>query len=149
MATAQKQQTYAVTVSRLINAPRDRVFATWSDPEEQKKIGPEGLKNQVFVSDSHVGGHYRIEMVGPDGERFIARGVYKVVEPPSKLVYTWKWDSDPDLETLVTVLFKEKGRKTEITVTHEGFPTEAHRKDHEEGWSQSLDQFVALFSDGR
>ena len=150
-ATRQKpEKTFAVTVTRLINAPREEVYAAWSDTEQAKKwSAPEGLTCPSYESDDRVGGRYRLEMHGPDGDTYIATGVYRVVDPPSKLVYTWRWESDPELETLVTVLFKEKGKKTELTVIHEGLPTESHQKDHEQGWSESIDKFVAQFFDGR
>jgi len=39
--------------------------------------------------------------------------VYRVVEPPKRLVYTWRWENEPDApETLVTVEFRDRGVST-------------------------------------
>ena len=47
-------------------------------------------------------------------------GIYRVVDPPNKLVYTWQWEGDP-AETQVTLEFLSRGTGTELVLTHEGF----------------------------
>ena len=149
MATAQKQkqQPNKLTVTRIINAPQARVFKAWTDVEDMKRwTGPDELELGVFECDFRLGGRYRLGMVGPDGASYVATGSYKVIEPPRKLVYTWKWENEPPEapETLVTVLFNDRGRKTEVVVTHEGLREDAVQ-DHNEGWSGSLDKLVKMF----
>ena len=149
MATAQKQKQspQKVTVTRLINAPQARVYKAWTDPEDMKKwTGPGDRTLGFFECDYRVGGRYRLGMSGPDGSSIAASGTYRVIEPPKKLVYTWKWESQApgDPESLVTVLFNARGKETEVVVIHEGLKADA-QKDHEEGWGGSLDKLQSLF----
>ena len=148
MAPAQKQKPQKVTVTRLINAPQARVYKAWTDVEEMKRwTAPGPLFLDSFECDFRVGGKYRLAMAGPDGESYVAVGTYKVIDPPKKLVYTWKWGSQPasDPDSLVTVMFNDRGRKTEVVVLHEGLKSDA-QKDHEEGWSGSLDKLQSMFA---
>jgi uncharacterized protein YndB with AHSA1/START domain len=76
----------------------------------------------------------------PDGEVFYLTGVYREVRPPERLVYTWRWEAEPELgETLVTVEFLDRGASTEVVLTHERFPSDAVRDQHGTGWSSCLE----------
>jgi uncharacterized protein YndB with AHSA1/START domain len=71
-----------------------------------------------------------------DGEReFDHTGEYRVVEPPSKLVFTWKSKGTDDEVTLVTVDLIAHGGSCELTLTHEKLPSAGIRDRHETGWT--------------
>ena len=81
----------------------------------------------------------------PDGPVFYLSGTYREVRPPEKLVYTWRWEAEPEYgETLVTVEFHDRGGSTEIVLTHELFPTEKARGEHERGWSGCCDKLAKI-----
>ncbi len=50
-------------------------------------------------------------------------GRYTVVDPPSRLAFTWVWDDDPH-ETLIEIEFEETGEGTEVRFTHNGLLNE-------------------------
>ncbi len=76
---------------------------------------------------------------------FYLSGVYREVRPPERLVYTWRWEAQPELEeTLVTVEFHDKGEATEVILTHAYFPTAKARDDHNRGWNGCLDRLAKL-----
>ncbi len=132
-------------IMRTFAAPREKVFRAWTDAEELKKWwGPVGYATPTAELDLRVGGKYRLGMRKlPNGEVFYLSGTYREVRPPGKLVYTWRWESEPELgETLVMVEFRDRGNSTEVVVTHELFPTEKARDDHDKGWNSCLDRLV-------
>ena len=138
-------------ITRVIDAPRERVYATWADLGlADKWWGPEGCVTHELVSDARVGGAFRWVLSAPDGERMTARGEYREVQPGRKLVYTWQWADDDDWEdheSLVTVEFCEvDANRTELRLTHENLPSEQSRDNHTGGWSQALDKFERLFA---
>src|SRR6516225_10106680 len=94
---------HRLVVRRLIRATCEEVFAAWSDAESVSQwMCPGNVKSAVAQLDVRVGGKFRILM--RDGEReFDHTGEYKVVEPPSKLVFTWQSKGTDDEITLVTV----------------------------------------------
>jgi uncharacterized protein YndB with AHSA1/START domain len=68
-----------------------------------------------------------------------------VVPPPTRLVYTWSWTgtSDDGIETVVTVEFRPAGERTELVLTHEGFPDQVRCDRHEGGWTGCLGHLPA------
>ena len=145
MAT-QQQRTAALSLRRTFQASRERVFRAWTTPEEiMRWKGPGDRTTPVVEVDLRVGGAYRVHIRTPDGVEMRLVGVYRVVDPPKKLVYTWSWETNPEMgETLVTVEFLERGRATEVVLKHELFPTAEAREKHEEGWCGSLDKLETI-----
>ena len=84
----------------------------------------------------------------PNGDTHPLRGVFKTVQPPTKLVFTWQWQHGEKwgAETLVAVEFKAVGDKTEMTMTHEGFADEKEKEMHNQGWSSSFNKLEKLLS---
>lgn len=126
-------------LKRTIAAPRARVFDAWTTPELmcQWFCPDDTFSVPIAEVDLTVGGAFRIGMKPPDKEVRIARGVYREILRPERLVFTWSWEHDA-MDTLVTVTFKETGSATEIVVKHESLPTIARRNDHAHGWSGCL-----------
>jgi uncharacterized protein YndB with AHSA1/START domain len=75
----------------------------------------------------------------PDGSTLAIEGTFEKIEPPHKLVYTWRMGRDFIEASRVTVRFEPRGEATEVIVTHEQIPTVAVRESHERGWKGCLD----------
>ena len=93
--------------------------------------------------DLRVGGRYSIACSCNGAHLQTVAGNYREVTPPARLVYTWQWLDDPDWEgrpSLVTVEFNEVAGGTEVVVTHEQFPNEESRGNHNQGWDQALEK---------
>ncbi|HWZ85237.1 MAG TPA: SRPBCC domain-containing protein [Thermoanaerobaculia bacterium] len=133
-------------VTRTFTASRQRVFRAWTEPELMMRWFVEGdMEMSVCEIDLREGGTYRLE--GHMGDkRWSIWGAYKEVRPPERLVYTWTWKHDagfgePEGDTLVTVEFRERGKETELVLTHERFTSAQARKEHAGGWKSCLDRF--------
>ncbi len=136
--TRQPEKTEGtLEIRRTIAAPRERVFNAWTRAEELRKwFAPGPLTTAVAESDLRVGGRYRITMRGPDGAEHTVTGVYQIIEPPQRLVYSWRWEDKPSAgESTVTVEFHERGRSTEVVLRHDGLPNEKEVADHNHGWN--------------
>ena len=130
-------------MKRVLPAPRARVFAACTEPDELAKWwGPHGFTSPSIELDVRVGGSYRIAMQPPDGELFHLSGEFLEVEPPARLAYTFRWEEpDPDdQETIVTLSFADRGDSTEVTFTQRAFATEARRALHEQGWTDGFER---------
>jgi len=147
MATLDAKAQTTLQLTRTFAAPRGKVFRAWTDPEEVKRwFHPPGYETPSAEIDLRVGGRYRLGMRKlPDGEVFYLSGTYREVRRPERLVYTWQWEAEPELgDTLVTVQFHDRGGSTEVVLTHELFPTEKARQEHERGWSGGLDNLAKI-----
>ena len=142
MAAGKTGTENALTFQRTYAAPRERVFQAWTDPEALKQwFGPhDDFDIPTAEVDPRVGGKYRFVLVSPDGNKNIAGGTYKEVQPNEKLVFTFTWEEGGmDIgETLVTVEFRDKGDQTEVSLTHELLPTEEARQAHSDGWNGTM-----------
>ncbi|MGI9457794.1 MAG: SRPBCC family protein [Aeoliella sp.] len=130
------------------DAPLARVYSAWIDPDQLKSwLRPTNEIEAVLAEvDLRIGGVYRLgyQVPGVAGELVVA-GTYQEIVPNKKLVFTWEWESHPNFqgeETLVTVEFDEVDGQTEVTLTHQRFPTEVMRADHEWGWTGATEQLV-------
>lgn len=135
---------------RIIDADRAAVFAAFTDPDQLARWwGPRGFTAPSVAIDAQVGGRYRIAMQPPEGDVFHLTGEFRQVSPPSRLVYTFRWEPPDveDVETVVSLGLEDLGRRTALDLTHGVFATEERRALHAEGWSESLDGLEALMQD--
>jgi uncharacterized protein YndB with AHSA1/START domain len=64
-----------------------------------------------------------------------------VVEPPSRLVFTWGWEGDGDLppgSSTVEITLIPDGDDTLVRLRHTGLPTQESRTLHAAGWDHYL-----------
>ena len=137
----------SLEVRRTIRAPRQRVFDAWTKAEEIKKFhAPGPLHCSLAEIDLRPGGKYRIEMTEPDGKVHGVSGVYREIDPPRKVVYTWSHDGDHIVkDSLITLEFLERGDSTEVVLTH-AIANDKERASHAQGWTSILDKLQAAYS---
>ena len=107
-----------LTISRLINAPRELVFKVWTEPEHVAKWwGPNGFTNTVHEMNVKPGGVWRLTMHGPDGRDYPNKIIFIEVVKPERLVYKHAGDDDTeDVNFHTTVTFEKQGNKTLLTM---------------------------------
>lgn len=140
--------TVSLLVRRTINAPVERVFAAWTQPEHLEKWwGPAGVTCSEAEVDLRVGGAIRIANTLPDGSTLWIEGTFEHVEPPTELVYTWLVGGGiHGAASRVRVRFEPKGQATEVIVQHDRIDGKATRDNHEAGWIGCLDGLEELFA---
>jgi uncharacterized protein YndB with AHSA1/START domain len=118
-ATAAKVTTPTdreIHVERVFDAPRDKVFAVYTDPE----LIPEwwGLRNATTIVDQmdvRNGGSWRFVMRDADGSETGFRGTYREVTPPERIVQTFEWEGMPGHVSVETATFEDLGDRTKVT----------------------------------
>jgi uncharacterized protein YndB with AHSA1/START domain len=142
-----------LVLTRLINAPRAKVYRAWTDPELLKQwFAPKPYTTPIVEIDVRPGGSAYFVMRGPDGKDLPNRGVYLEVVPNEKLVSTdayvkaWEPSEKPFMTLILT--FEDEGGKTRYTARVRHW-TVADREAHEkmgfhEGWGLCTDQLEAL-----
>jgi uncharacterized protein YndB with AHSA1/START domain len=130
----------SVRIADFFDAPRELVFAAWTEPERLKQWWGLGFFETVSAEiDLRPGGRYEL-LLEPGSMRLV--GEFREVAPPQRLVYTWRWiEGVPDTrESLVTVEFREAGAGTEVILLHDNFAVEMY----DEGWRSGLDKLRAF-----
>lgn len=135
-----------LTLQRRFAAPVRLVWAAWTDPEHMMQWW--ATKDAVTLraeADLRVGGRYRVAF--REGEEVHdVSGVYLEIETHRKLVFTWAWITTPERESQVTLVFKDEGEKTLLTLHHEKFYDETACANHSRGWGEALDNLEKLFA---
>jgi uncharacterized protein YndB with AHSA1/START domain len=143
-----------LVLTRIINAPREKVFKAWTDPELLKQwFAPRPWTTPVAQLDVRPGGANLIVMRDPQGNEFPNRGVYLEVVKNERLVvtdaYTKAWEpSEKPFMTAILTFEDAGGGKTRYTARALHW-TAADRETHEkmgfhEGWGQCADQLEAV-----
>jgi uncharacterized protein YndB with AHSA1/START domain len=142
-----------LVLTRLINAPREKVYRAWTEPELLKQwFAPKPYTTPIVEIDVRPGGSAYFVMRGPDGKDLPNHGVYLEVVPNERLVSTdayvkaWEPSEKPFMTLILT--FEDEGGKTRYTARVRHW-TVADREAHEkmgfhEGWGICADQLEAL-----
>ena len=122
MTAAQQQATVTtptdreIHIERVFDAPRDRVFAAFTDPELIPEWwGPRGTTTVVDRMDVRAGGSWRFVVRDPDGTEQGFRGTFREVTPPERIVWTWEWEGMPGHVSIETATFEDLGDRTLMT----------------------------------
>ena len=138
-------------IRRLIKAPRDRVYAAWTDPAQLKQwFGPENVQTRELVADARVGGKFVWDLINSEGEKMTMRGEYRELQPGKRIVFSWQWEDDEDWEnhiSIVTVELADAEGGTELRLIHEQLPNEQSRDGHTRGWNSALDKLQKFFNE--
>jgi uncharacterized protein YndB with AHSA1/START domain len=130
------QQTAIVTtprdreihIERTFDAPRDLVFATFTDPALIPEWwGPHGTTTTVDRMDVEAGGGWRYVTRMEDGSEHGFRGTYREVSPPERIVSTFEWEGMPGHVSVDTSVFEDLGDGRTKIVTTSLFHTNEER----------------------
>ena len=89
MNQSDTQQTTELVIERVVDAPLQRVWEAWTDPEQMKKWwGPKDFTAPSVEIDLKEGGKYLNCMRSPDGQEYWSTGIYQEIVPMEKLVVT-------------------------------------------------------------
>ena len=130
---------------RVVDAPRERVFAAWTEPKQMAQWwGPQGCTVPVCELDLRPGGRIHIVIRSPQGD-FPIVGEYVEIVRPSRIVMRRD-------RKLTTVLFDEHFGKTIVTLV-QTFETPAEAEAErtsgaEQGWGQTFEKLDALLVRG-
>lgn len=147
--TPNKPATVAVRVSRVFQAPPDRIWHCFTDPDAYAKwLPPHGFTGKVHSMEAKVGGSFRMSFSTINrGWSETFGGRYVEMTPFTRLVHTNKFESsDPTMqgEMLTTITFKPVPGGTEVNVVQEGIPAGPAADGAPIGWGQSLDNLQRL-----
>ena len=140
---------WELTLTRVIDAPRERVFKAWSEPEQVARwFAPQPYSLPKCEMDFRPGGRFVMTMRSPEGVEHPFTGVYREIDFPSKLVWTGEFPDGPAEQMRTTITFEAVGKKTKLTA-HQSFSvltpeTEPRAKGAQQGWTATLDQLASF-----
>jgi uncharacterized protein YndB with AHSA1/START domain len=105
-----------IVTQRVFDAPRDRVFQAFTNPELIPRWwGPRGVTTTVDKMEVRVGGDWRFVCDGPDGTTAF-RGTYREISPPGLVEQTFEWEGMPGHVLVERAEFEDLGDgRTKVT----------------------------------
>ena len=137
-----EETSYELRIERSFSASVEDVFDAWTSAEVMRRwlhVGPD-WHTPVAEVDLRVGGQVRIVMRRPDGTETGARGEYRLIERPRRLVMTWTFDVEPTNEQLIELTFSQSGEATTVLMVNSGISSEDRRDNQDRGWRGCLDE---------
>ncbi len=141
-------EAYAEVRRRFAVAP-ERVFAAFSDAHLVARwLSPSpDIKLSILQFDFRVGGTYRFAYHLPEDEPVIVGGVYRSIQPPSAIVFTWVIeppDEHAGIQSEVTVTITRDGDGARLHIRHAKLTRPDAIARHAEGWRGAMDQLEQL-----
>jgi uncharacterized protein YndB with AHSA1/START domain len=131
-------------MERLIAAPPEVLFALWVEPAQLLKWwAPDGCEASIDALDVKPGGGWRTILRKPDGSQASTSGVYRIVERPRRLSFTWAWEGEDGSrghETEVMVTFEAAPGGTRLVLVQQRFEASDICARHSIGWSAAFDR---------
>ena len=138
-------------VRRQLAAPPERVFAAFGSAAivAQWLTPAPDVRLTVLELDFREGGRYRFAYDTPDGQRMLVGGVYRTIDAPTQLVFSWLIEP-PDvhagLESQVTVSIAPSAGGSDLMILHERFERADANARHAEGWAGALEQLQRILT---
>jgi uncharacterized protein YndB with AHSA1/START domain len=126
-----------------IEAPIAVVYAALIEPDQVMQWWDNGEHYRItsYDAERRVGGAWRTTGTNKAGEQFEISGVYRVLDPPNVIEFTWynDWhDGDTPDDTVVRYELTAQGNTTHLRVLHSGFTVPSEHTGHTNGWREVL-----------
>jgi uncharacterized protein YndB with AHSA1/START domain len=122
----------------VFDAPREQVFRSWVRAEDVAAwFAPAGFTVTRCQVDARIGGQWIVEFEAEGGETYREYGEFRELTAPERLTFTLTQQDPHGLsgpETLVSVVFVDRGARTLILFEQAGFPSKAMRNAIALGW---------------
>lgn len=141
-------QTSEYEITRVFDAPRDLVWAAWTQPERFSQwFGPPTMATPLgrITLDAWPGGVWRATLIGEEGFEVTLDGTYREVRPPDRLVFTTGDPDDPGdgPASVVTITFIDVDGKTDMLFHQYGVNTDQeHAEQAKAGWLEFFDRLA-------
>ena len=142
-----KSNTSTIRLHRVLQAPPERVYRAFLDPNAMVKwLPPNGFTGQVHRLDAKVGGTYSMSFTNFTTEKSHSfGGEYLELTPNERIRHTDRFD-DPNLpgEMQTTITLKQVSVGTELNIVQEGVPAAIPAEACYLGWQESLKLLAKL-----
>src|SRR5262249_40114413 len=141
----------ALRLERLIPVSADHLFALWVEPKQIVRWwAPDGYEAVVDRLEVRQGGRWRIVLRDSSSAELAVGGLFHVVEPSRRLVFSWAWEEEEEPrggKTEVTVSFEPVPGGPRLALSHRNFNSDDARKRHLSGWTAGLERLMNLKKD--
>ncbi len=132
-------------IERVFAATPQQLFDAWTKADQLVRWwGPEGASTPHHDLDVREGGAWITTMRHKDGGENTVSGIYRIIEPPKRLVFTWAWHNDGTRghESEVALDFEPVDGGTRMVLVQKTFQSADMRDKHRMGWTSSFNDLA-------
>ncbi len=146
------EEKFVLEMTRELPVVPEKVFAAFSNFEAMSAwFGPHGCKVNDGELNFVEGGSYRMQIPSEKGGNNAVGGIYKEIDPPSRIVFSWKWEPREEIssdEMEITIEFREiEGGKTELSLRQILVPEQDVAEHHSWGWAETFERLGAFLGE--
>lgn len=147
--TTNTKPAFEIVTTREIDAPRERVFAAWSEAKQLSRwFAPAPFTTHNCKIDFRPGGEFSLTMRSPTGVEYPFTAVYREIVAPEKISWEGEFPNGPKRQVQTVVTFESRGKKTFLTArqwfTVMTPETKPYANGAKQGWAQTVDQLEAV-----
>jgi len=119
--------------------PPFKIWQAWTDPAiAMLWFGSDPAGKVLEVKfDVCVNGSFSVTFANSDDTQFTCQGIYKEIDPHTRLVFTWSWTNQPDTTELISLKFTPDDQGTLMTFEQSNIdPGTSH--NYAEGWRSTF-----------
>jgi uncharacterized protein YndB with AHSA1/START domain len=129
----------AVRIETSFDVTREKVWKVWTEPQFillwfGSDPNGKGLRAKMNVEQ---GGSYEITFKDSDGTGHTCMGKYLIVKKFRQLSFTWEWENEPGVESLVNILLDSIKNNTVMIFEHKDLGT-ASAHNYLAGWKETF-----------
>ena len=138
-AESKQPHPSSVCLVRAFGNPPAAVWQAWTDPAWVRRwfgSDPAGIVLSAEL-DVRTGGGFAVSFRDSDGTVHTCSGVYAEVRPQERLAFSRRWQSEPGVESFVSVSLAPQDGGTELRFEHARLGG-ASLHDYEQGWARTF-----------
>ena len=136
----QTEPNHSVQIEWNFSHPPAKVWQAWTDPSiAQLWFGSDPAGKVLDASfDVRVNGSFSVTFVNSDGTEFTCQGVYQEIDAPNRLVFTWGWTNQPEVNELITLQFAPAEGGTSMLFEQSNIDLGTALHNYAEGWQSTF-----------
>jgi uncharacterized protein YndB with AHSA1/START domain len=136
----QTESNHSVRISWSFSQPPTKLWQAWTDPSIAKLWFGSDPNGKVLDAkfDVQVNGAFSVTFANSDGSEFTCLGIYKEIDPPNRLVFTWGWAEQPEVDELVTLQFRPVEGGTSMLFEQSNIDPKTGLHNYDVGWRRTF-----------
>ena len=120
--------------------PPATVWQAWTDPSIAKLWFGSDPNGKVLEAkfDVRVDGAFSVTFVNSDGSEFTCHGIYEEIDPLNRLVFTWGWVNQPEVDELITLQFTPAEGGTSMLFEQSNIDLKTAIHNYDAGWRSTF-----------
>ena len=140
---------HSLTMERDFAVDPDLMWELWTDGShiaQWMMPSLERYKGATCIAEARPGGQFRLVIPGVDAGEWIVAGEFRVLEPKTRVSFTWGWEGTGQLDSVVDVTIAPTDAGCRITLVHSKLWDEESLASHKDGWEGCLATLTTVYA---